>query len=334
MSLAAEPFVSVVTPFYNTAPYLAECIESVLGQSYRTFEYVLVNNCSTDGSVEIAERYARQDPRIRLMHNTTFLTQVQNLNHAIAQISPASVYCKLVLADDFLFPTCLTEMITVASAHPAIGVVGAYTLLGWKDRGDVYLDGLRYPSPVTPGREICRQFLLHDRFVTGNPTCTLLRSDLTRSRKPFYNEVSPVEDIDVMFDLLRESDFGFVHQVLTYTRRENESIMSGFRTFGVLIATAIIAIRKYGPAFLTPEELKLRRRAIERRYYGFLGESVWTRSSRKFWEFHRLVMRWSGGKLQVPRVALHAFLSALSRILNPWDTLAGIGRRLGRIRQR
>ncbi|HEY7681550.1 MAG TPA: glycosyltransferase family A protein, partial [Gemmatimonadales bacterium] len=107
MTQAAEPLVSVVTPFYNAEPYLAECIESILGQNYRNFEHVLVNNCSTDRSAEKAQAYAERDARIRLVHNTTFLTQVQNLNHAVAQISPDSVYCKIVLADDFLFPTCL-----------------------------------------------------------------------------------------------------------------------------------------------------------------------------------------------------------------------------------
>ena len=52
MKLNPEPFVSVVTPLYNTEKYIAECIESVLTQSYEKLEYVIVNNCSTDTSLE------------------------------------------------------------------------------------------------------------------------------------------------------------------------------------------------------------------------------------------------------------------------------------------
>lgn len=329
MTEAVEPFISVVTPFYNTEPYLAECIKSVLGQSYRNFEYILVNNCSKDRSVAIAEEFARRDPRIHIVHTTSFLTQTENLNYSAAQISPDSVYCKILQADDFMFPGCLAQMVGVAHANPSVGVVGAYTLLGWKERGAIYLDGLPYPSTVTSGREICRQFLLEGRFLTGNPTCTLVRSDLVRSRMPFYNLVSPVEDVDVMFDLLRISDFGFVHQVLTYTRRENESIMSALRNINVTQATELIAIRKYGPIFLTPEEFEPRRRAIEHEYYLTLGEGVWSRQPAKFWEFHRQALAWSGKDLQVLRVAAYAFLALLTLVLNPLDTLTRISRKFG-----
>src|SRR5215510_4357832 len=92
MSAAPEPrpLVSVLTPFYNTAAYLSECIESVLKQTYTEFEYILADNCSTDGSAEIADNYARQDSRIRLIRYSDFVAQLPNYNRALREISKSS----------------------------------------------------------------------------------------------------------------------------------------------------------------------------------------------------------------------------------------------------
>jgi len=84
------PKVSVVTPFYNIEAYLEECIQSVLAQTLSDFEYLLVNNRSTDGSLAIAERYAAKDSRIRVVTNPAFVPQVENYNGALAQIGAES----------------------------------------------------------------------------------------------------------------------------------------------------------------------------------------------------------------------------------------------------
>lgn len=61
------PVVSVVTPVYNGERHLAECLESVLAQRYPHWEHVIVDNASTDGSVDIARGYAARDARIRVV---------------------------------------------------------------------------------------------------------------------------------------------------------------------------------------------------------------------------------------------------------------------------
>lgn len=316
MAIRSEPFVCVLTPFYNTAPYLTQCIESVLCQSYHNFEYVLVDNCSTDGSAAIAARYAAADPRIRIVNNIRFLGQVQNYNHAMRQISRESRYCKMVQADDWIFPNCLREMVAVAEARPSIGIVGALTLL----QTTVYLDGLPYPSTFMPGRDVCRRFLLEGLYVFGSPTATLLRADLVRARDPFYDEESPVEDVDICFELLQQADFGFVHQVLTFTRRDNDSIMSGIKSFKGLLLAEMMAIEKYGSRFLSPEEHARRRRETTRRYYAMLGEAVLRRKPRAFWQFHKRGLRSAGRRLSLTRVAAHALLEAVKLGLNPLHT--------------
>src|SRR5678815_4772519 len=125
MDSREQPRVSVVTPVFNGEHHLSECIESVLRQTYQNWDYTIVDNCSTDRSLEVAERYAAADSRIRVHNNREFVGAIQNHNISLRQISPDSKYCKVVFADDWLFPECLARMVEVAETHPTVGIVGA-----------------------------------------------------------------------------------------------------------------------------------------------------------------------------------------------------------------
>src|SRR5690349_12438950 len=116
MDISHQPLVSVLTPVYNGAAYLVECIESVLRQTYQNYEYIIVNNCSTDGTLEIAEKYAAADGRIRVHTNNKFVGVIDNHNIAFSQMSPSARYCKLVSADDAIFPRCIEQMVLLAEA--------------------------------------------------------------------------------------------------------------------------------------------------------------------------------------------------------------------------
>jgi len=287
MTLGSQPFVSVVTPFYNTRDYLSECIESVLRQTYKTWEYVLVDNCSTDGSSEIAAHYASRFPeKIRLIHTESFLTQVQNYNFALSCISPNSKYCKMVQADDWLFPDCIRSMVEVAEAHPSVGIVAAYQFEG----DEVLLNGLPYPSPEVSGRDACRLYFLNGKYLFGSPTSTLIRSEVIRSQHPFYEERhAPFEDAHVCFDLLRTCNFGFVHQVLTYSRRQNDSMLSRMQPFGFWLFSRFSFVVEHGRDYLSPDEYDRCFKQAEREYFLYLTK--WACALRppipEFWEFHR-----------------------------------------------
>src|ERR1700690_1846534 len=127
---SGAPLVSVLTPVYNGAEYLVQCIESVLGQTLKDFEYIIVNNCSTDGTLDIARRYAALDSRIKVHDNTEFLEVIANHNLAFSLMSPAAKYCKIVSADDYIFPDCLEKLVAFAEAHPSVGMVSSYELAG------------------------------------------------------------------------------------------------------------------------------------------------------------------------------------------------------------
>jgi glycosyltransferase involved in cell wall biosynthesis len=283
----STPFVSIVTPFYNTREFLPECIESVLRQTYENWEYILVDNCSTDGSSAIAAQYAsRFQGKIRLIRTESFLSQVQNYNFALSCISPSTKYCKMVQADDWLFPDCVKSMVDVAEAHPEVGIVGAYELEGSR----VSLDGLPYPSPEVPGREACRRYFLEHTFLFGTPTSLLMRCELIRSRVPFYEErLAPFEDAHACFDLLRTWNFGFVHQVLTYSRRDNESVLSRLRPLGFLVFSRLAIVVAHGREYLSADEYNRCLKDAERRYFVYLSRSAWALrgQSQEFWNLHR-----------------------------------------------
>src|SRR4051812_16288926 len=110
MTSEGNPLVSIVTPVYNGEEHLRECIESVLSQSYINWDYTIVNNCSTDRTLEIAQEYAARNSRIRVRNNETFVGVMESHNRALRQISPESKYCKVVGADDWIFPHCIEKM--------------------------------------------------------------------------------------------------------------------------------------------------------------------------------------------------------------------------------
>jgi glycosyltransferase involved in cell wall biosynthesis len=288
MHAPSLPLVSVVTPAYNEEKYLGECIESLLAQSYTHWDCLIVNNCSTDGTLAIAQKYAARDSRIRVVSNSSLIPAVANFNVALRQISPESKYCKIVLGDDWIFPECLERMVSMMEEHSSVGIAGAYGLQGQC----VVWQGLPYCNSVVSGRDICRRRLLGGRYVFGTPTSVLFRSDLVRSRDPFYNEANVhAADSEACFELLKGCDFGFVHQILTFSREREGSLLQASRELNASAADILHELVAYGPTYLAPNEHEERLHTIVSEYYDFLATGFLQRRDSKFWSFHK-------GKLQ------------------------------------
>lgn len=327
MAAESYPLVSVVTPFYNTDEYLSECILSVIQQSYTNWEYILVDNQSSDRSNEIAKKYEKQDSRIKVIKNVKFLTQVQNYNYALSLISPHSKYCKIVQADDWIFENCLREMVNVAESNPSVGIVGAYRL----DDARVTCDGLPYPSSFVSGRDICRRSLLDGIFVFGTATSILLRADLVRNRQPFYSEFGRHEDTESCYEILQQSDFGFVHQVLTFTRRENESLTSRVKLYDpfYLLDKYIVTI-KYGPFYLNETEYAECIKNIENRYYRFIGERILTGDRNNLIDYHNEGLKHINRSLCYKKALIYSLVFAVGFIIKPHKALRGLCNKVAR----
>ena len=317
MSKSREPLVSVVTPVYNGAEYLAECIESVLGQTYQNWEYVIVDNRSTDETVQIARRYAEKDSRIRVHENSEFLPAIANHNNGLRQISPESKYCKVVFGDDWIFPECLEKMVALAEEHPTVGLVSAYALKG----NEVAWDGLSYGNQFVSGREICRRHFLERLYVFGSATTVLYRANLIRDRKAFYNAANIHADTEVCFDLLRTSDFGFIHQVLTFTRVRPESLREMSNDLQTDLSGWLHTLSTYGRSFLSVDEFEALLSQHVASYYRFLGKSCLLGRDKDFWTYHRKQLSDSQIGYSRLRIFTGLLTVVLHAALSPGETL-------------
>ena len=276
--------VSVVTPVYNGEKYIAECIESVLAQTYTNWEYIILDNCSTDRTGDIIREYAQKDERIHIYRNDELVDVITNHNRAYQKISRESKYCKLLQADDWMFPDCLNAMVNLAEQHPTIGIVGSYSLVGRKVRND----GLSYSERVLSGHVIAKNSLLNMYYLFWSPSSMMIRSDLIRSREPFYNPEYLHADDDSMYILLQHCDFGFVHQVLTSIRDHEDSLTSTLtKPMNRTILSNLHLLVLHGPTYLSQEEYKNHYRRRIKTYYGFLAANALELRGEKFWDYHK-----------------------------------------------
>jgi glycosyltransferase involved in cell wall biosynthesis len=309
MEITSRPLVSIVTPVYNGERYLVECIESVLSQTYINWEYIVVNNCSTDRTLAVAREYAGKDSRIRVHDNEQFLSALENHNHAFHLISGKSKYCKVIHADDFLFAECLKEMVEAAEKYPTAGLISSYTIQGTHVREEK----LPYPQSFLTGREVCKAALLHKTYIFGTtPSTVLIRSDLLRKSENFYSE-SLWADVEACFEILQRVDFCFVHQVLTFSRVHNGQRSSFADRYNTYIGAYFRMLKKYGPLCLHKEEYESLLTTTLKDYYRFLGKSLIGTREKEFWEYHKKELHYLGYPLNLFKLSAATLRSLLSR---------------------
>jgi glycosyltransferase involved in cell wall biosynthesis len=107
--VAETPTVSIVLPVWNGARYLADALQSIVEQTYRDFELIIVNDRSTDESPAIAERFVRADARVQLLHNTSQLKLPGSLNRGFSQAR--GKYLTWTSDDNVLHPTFLETLL-------------------------------------------------------------------------------------------------------------------------------------------------------------------------------------------------------------------------------
>ena len=182
----AAPRVSVCVPTYNGEKYLEDCIESVLAQSVRDFELLIVDDGSRDRTVEIARGYALRDPRVRVVRNERNLGLAANWNRC-ATLARGD-WIKFVFQDDLILPACLERMLHAARDTTAFVACRrefrfeagtTERARDWYLRHAAMIAGLPYHGNALSAED-CRRLALErlGENLFGEPTAVMLRRDV------------------------------------------------------------------------------------------------------------------------------------------------------------
>ncbi|WP_168172085.1 glycosyltransferase family 2 protein [Pseudonocardia alni] len=220
------PSVSVCIPVHNGEAYLAETIRSVLEQTWRDFELVVLENGSTDASWEIATSF--RDPRIRVERNRQTLPQGDNWNRAVELCRAPLV--KLVCADDLLHPRCLELQVPPMRDDPSLSVVASRRhMIDEQSRVIVPRRGLGGGLVgLHSGSEVARRVIRNGANPIGEPGNVLFRHEQFVTAGGWRPERRFIMDLDLWMRLLQYGDFLGVPETLAAFRIARGSVSSEF----------------------------------------------------------------------------------------------------------
>lgn len=177
------PLVTVLMAVYNGEAYLKEAIDSILNQTFTDFEFLIIDDASTDSSRRLLDSY--RDFRFRILSNSHNLCLARSLNRGMKMAR--GKYIVRMDADDISLPQRLEKQVAFMESHPDIGVSGSW-LECFGDRSQVWY------YPVEPG--IIRSNLLFQNQL-GHPT-VIMRRELMMAKGLFYNpDYREAEDYDL-----------------------------------------------------------------------------------------------------------------------------------------
>lgn len=187
MHTPEQPVISVLMSVYNAERYVAEAIQSILTQTEGRFEFLIVNDGSTDASPSILDRYAKQDSRIRVIHQSN-QGLIASLNTLLAQ-ARAPLVARMD-SDDVSRPERFAVQLAHMQAHPDIAVLGTNT-------DELDADGAFFPcSDFHPERAE----EIRDRLMVASTMChpsVMMRRDAIRAVGGYRAAFRHCEDYDL-----------------------------------------------------------------------------------------------------------------------------------------
>ncbi len=198
-----NPIVSIVLPCYNGAGFLAQSINSVVAQTFNDWELIIVNDCSTDNSLEIMQRYANEDIRIRIVNNEHNLKLPGALNRGFQEAK--GKYLTWTSHDNRMASTMLEEFVSYLNANPDKGLVTAcYAAFSLATGEQLY--EVHHPDPQ-----------IHLPLYNCVCYAFMYRREVLETVGDYDTTLFLVEDYDYWVRIWLKFPIGKIYKVLYYT---------------------------------------------------------------------------------------------------------------------
>ncbi len=224
------PDVSVIVPNFNHAKFLTRRLDSIIDQTYQDFELILLDDCSTDNSVEILSDYSRNSKVSHFIVNeqnsgSTYKQWIKGIGLARGE------YVWIAESDDYSDRKFLEVMIKHLSSDQNIGI--AYCQSVEVDENDKHLRNRMYFTSIfnekrwesdflLNGQEfVCKYMLTHN--IISNASCVVTKKDLLAKAIPSKITLKLNTDWLIWVKILQNSSISFSSQPLNYFRIHNES---------------------------------------------------------------------------------------------------------------
>ena len=230
------PRISIVIPVYDREVYLAEAVDTVLAQTFTDWELVISDDGSTDGTPEVARRYADVDARIRVVSHTNGGVAIAR-NRGLAATNPTSELVILLDSDDLWEPDALETLVNALEAHP--DCVSAHALADSVDvdgtplEGDDLADRLRtrrgyrgdHLAPIPIDEPTTFAEMVNQNCV-WTPGLQLIRRDVLDRVGQFDPATDPADDWDFAIRVSRQGNSVLVDRVILHWRRHDATLSS------------------------------------------------------------------------------------------------------------
>jgi glycosyltransferase involved in cell wall biosynthesis len=212
--------VSILMPVYNAEKHLAEAIESILNQSFTDFEFLIINDGSTDRSEDIILSFS--DPRIRYIKNESNLKLIKILNKGIQLCT--GKYIVRMDADDISHPERIQKQVEFMESNPEIGICGSW----FETFGNVENKVVKYKESHD---EIMTRMLYQCHFC--HPSI-IIRSEIFEDSEMYFDENYPhAEDYDFYLKASKKWKFHNLQEVLLKYRIHGESVSNKNRSIQI-----------------------------------------------------------------------------------------------------